>query len=162
MSEVGDLISMNSELEQQEYKRNATDEIDWIEITQLHEATLKISQNCFEFKKLCVALIGVAAVALGKLTSNNLDPSYFIVPLLISFGFWIADFTAYYFQRVTRRRMNTRLQAIANRNEVTDTDIRPVEASWISSMFNLSMTLYFVLMTLSVLGLVLLLKGVIS
>ncbi|WP_421167481.1 hypothetical protein [Aeromonas dhakensis] len=136
----------------QEYKRNAADEMDWVEVDQLHEATLKISQNCFEFKKLCVAVIGIAAVALGKLTSDTLDPSYFVVPFLIAFGFWIADFTAYYYQRVTRNRMNTRLQAIASRNQISTDNISTINVSWGNAMFNLSMSLYFVLMSLSVVG----------
>ena len=153
---------MCNEAVDNEYKRTATDEIDWVEVEQLHEATLKISQNCFEFKKLCIALIGVAAVALVKLTSNNLDPSYFVVPFLIAFGFWIADFTAYHYQRVNRKRMNARLQTIATRNTVTESDIKPVEVNWFRSMFNLSMSLYFVLMTFSAVGLMLLIKGYIS
>jgi hypothetical protein len=143
----------------QEYKRNAADEMDWVEVEQLHEATLKISQNCFEFKKLCVAVIGIAAVALGKLTSDTLDPSYFVVPFLVAFGFWIADFTAYYYQRVTRKRMNTRLQAIASRNQLSTYNISTVNVSWGNAMFNLSMTLYFVLMSLSVVGFFLFSQG---
>lgn len=64
------------------YKRTVIDEIDWVEIRQLHDATLKISKNCFEFKKSCIALIGAAAVTIGKLISNFLDPSYCVIPLL--------------------------------------------------------------------------------
>ncbi|MGI2897052.1 hypothetical protein [Vibrio alginolyticus] len=143
----------------QEYKRNAADEMDWAEVDQLHEATLKISQNCFEFKKLCVAVTGIAAVALGKLTSNTLDPSYFVVPFLVAFGFWIADFTAYYYQRVTRKRMNIRLQAIASRNQLSTDNISIVNVSWGNAMFNLSMSLYFVLMSLSVVGFILFSQG---
>lgn len=150
---------MCNEAVDKEYKRTATDEIDWVEVGQLHDATLKISQNCFEFKKLCVALIGVAAVALGKLTSNELDPSYFVIPLLIALGFWIADFTAYYYQRVTRKRMNARLQAIALRNNVTESDIKILEVNWLDSMFNQSMALYFVLIAFSLIGLASLLCG---
>lgn len=118
---------MCNEVVVKEYKRTATDEIDWVEVEQLHDATLKISQNCFEFKKLCIALIGVAAVALGKITSDSLDPSYFVIPLLIAFGFWVADFTAYYYQRVTRKRMSARLQAIATRNNVTESEIKALK-----------------------------------
>ncbi|MHA6613605.1 hypothetical protein [Photobacterium damselae] len=150
---------MNSDSGFQEYKRNAADEMDWVEVDQLHEATLKISQNCFEFKKLCVAVIGIAAVALNKLTSNTLDPSYFVVPFLIAFGFWIADFTAYYYQRVTRKRMNIRLQAIASRNQLLSSNISIIKVSWVNAMFNLSMSLYFVLMSLSVIGFLLFYQG---
>ena len=43
-----------------EYKKSCKDEIHWNKISQLHEATLQISNSCFEFKKLCVALIGMS------------------------------------------------------------------------------------------------------
>ena len=82
-----------------EYKRSCEDELDWASVDQLHEATLQISKSCFEFKKICVGLIGAALAVLVKLTDNNLDHSYFVIPLLICFGFWVADFSAYYFQR---------------------------------------------------------------
>jgi hypothetical protein len=144
-----------------EYKRSCEDEIDWVEIDQLHEATLKISQNCFEFKKLCVGLIGASMVVLGKLTANSLDHSYFVVPLLICFGFWVADFTAYYYQRVTRRNMNLRIKSIAKRNNdvVLNNDIK---VSWVSSAFNWSMSLYLVLSVLALLGWFLFINKVIS
>ncbi len=58
---------MNSDSGFQEYKRNAADEMDWVEVDQLHEATLKISQNCFEFKKLCVAVIGFLLFYQGRI-----------------------------------------------------------------------------------------------
>ncbi|MEC6825331.1 hypothetical protein C9I86_12550 [Photobacterium sp. NCIMB 13483] len=150
---------MSDECGFEEYKRNAADEMDWVEVDQLHEATLKISQNCFEFKKLCVAVIGIVAVALSKLTSDTLDPSYFVVPFLVTFGFWIADFTAYYYQRVTRKRMNIRLQAIASRNRLPSNNISTVNVSWVKAMFNLSMSLYFVLMSLSIVGFFLFSQG---
>lgn len=35
----------------QEYKKSCEDELDWVIVNQLHEATLQISKSCFEFKK---------------------------------------------------------------------------------------------------------------
>lgn len=74
-----------------EYKRTCEDELDWSSVEQLHEATLQMSKSCFEFKKICVGLIGAALAVLVKLTDNELDHSYFIIPLLICFGFWFLD-----------------------------------------------------------------------
>ncbi|CAG37066.1 unknown protein [Desulfotalea psychrophila LSv54] len=75
-----------------EYKKTCEDELDWACVDQLHEATLQISKSCFEFKKICVGLIGAALAILVKLTDNQLDHTYFLIPLLICFGFWVADF----------------------------------------------------------------------
>jgi hypothetical protein len=135
-----------------EYKKSCKDEIHWNQITQLHEATLQISKSCFEFKKLCVGLIGVSMVVLGKLTGNDLDHSYFVVPLFICLGFWIADFTAYYYQRITRKNMNKQVKLIAEGNELDDLEIKEIEVSWKMSAFNLSMSLYFVLAAFAVIG----------
>jgi len=153
---------MSNDDEKLEYKRCGNDEIDWIEVGQLHEATLRISQNCFEFKKLCIGLIGISAVLLGKLTSNQLDLSYFVVPFLICLGFWIADFTAYYYQRATRKRMNKCISVIAERNKLVGRRSNDIDVSWYKSMFNGSMSIYFVLSGFAIFGLVLFVTGCIS
>ena len=135
-----------------EYKRSCEDELDWASVEQLQEATLQISKSCFEFKKICVGLIGAALAILVKLTDNNLDHSYFVIPLLICFGFWIADFSAYYFQRKTRIAMNKKLSAIAQRNAIYNYQTEQLNFSWLSSAFNHSMSLYFALSALGFIG----------
>lgn len=135
-----------------EYKKSCKDEIYWSKITQLHEATLQISNSCFEFKKLCVSLIGISMVVIGTLTDANLDYSYFTVPLLICLGFWIADSTAYYYQRTTRKNMNKLFKLIAEGNELHDLEVDQIEVNWKMSAFNLSMSLYFVLVSFAVVG----------
>jgi hypothetical protein len=136
----------------EEYKRSCEDELDWATVNQLHEATLQISKSCFEFKKICVGLIGASLAVLVKLTDNNIDHSYFIVPLLICFGFWIADFSAYYFQRKTRNAMSKKLKAIALRNSISEYVSTELEVSWFSAAFNHSMSLYYALATLGLIG----------
>ncbi len=136
----------------EEYKRTCEDELDWTDIGQLHDATLQISKSCFEFKKLCVGLIGAALAVLVKLTDSELDYSYFAVPLLICLGFWVADLTAYYYQRSTRKAMDKKLRAIAKRNSLTNYGRNDIEASWFGAAFNLSMSLYYVLACLGAIG----------
>lgn len=60
-----------------EYKRTCEDELDWVVVDQLHKATLQMSNNCFEFKKICVGLIGAVLAILVKLNDNQLTHSYF-------------------------------------------------------------------------------------
>jgi len=136
----------------EEYKKSCEDELELIEIQQLHEATLQISKSCFEFKKLCVGLIGASVAVLVKLSGNEISHSLFFVPLLICLGFWIADFTAYYYQRSTRAVMNRKLSSIADRNSIVGFQRDQVKISWFKSAFNLSMTLYYVLGLLLIAG----------
>lgn len=135
-----------------EYKRTCEDELDWASVDQLHEATLQISKSCFEFKKICVGLIGAALAILVKLTDNQLDHSYFLIPLLICFGFWIADFSAYYFQRKTRTALRNKLQAIAQRNSIDNYQSEQLTVSWRGAAFNHSMSLYYAFAALGLIG----------
>lgn len=135
-----------------EYKRSCKDEIHWNKISQLHEATLQISNSCFEFKKLCVSLIGISVIFLGKVIGTDLDSSYFFVPLLICIGFWIADSTAYYYQRVTRNNMTKLFKSIADDNELTDLNLSEIEVNWKMSLFNNSMSLYYVFIVFLFIG----------
>lgn len=136
----------------EEYKRTCEDELDWASVNQLHDATLQISKSCFEFKKICVGLIGAALAVLVKLTDQSIDHSYFVVPLLICFGFWIADFSAYYYQRKTRIAMNSKLNAIARRNSISNYDAGNLSVTWVSAAFNCSMSLYYSLAALGAIG----------
>ncbi|CRL59067.1 hypothetical protein [Proteus penneri] len=62
----------------EEYKKSCEDELDWEIINQLHEATLQMSKSCFEFKKICVGLIGATLAILAKLPMVNLIILIFI------------------------------------------------------------------------------------
>ena len=143
----------------EEYKKTCEDELDWVGVNQLHEATLQISKSCFEFKKICVGLIGVALAVLVKITDSQINHSYFLIPLLICFGFWVADFSAYYFQRRTRMAMNQKLAAIAERNSIEDYHVESLAASWVRAAFNHSMSLYYAFAVLGSMGWLLYLAG---
>jgi hypothetical protein len=129
----------------EEYKRSAHDELDWAEVDQLHAATLEVSKTCFEYKKLCVGLLGVGAAILAKFSDNPLSHISFAIALIICAGFWFADATAYYYQRLLRKRMIRKMEDIAHRNEVEDYEIDQVSASVTEAIFDKSMSLYFAL-----------------
>lgn len=136
----------------EEYKKTCEDELDWVIVNQLHEATLQMSKSCFEFKKICVGLIGVTLAILAKLTDGKLDHSYFYITFILCIGFWIADSSAYYFQRKTRIAMNNRLIALANRNLINDYPIENLEVTWVKAAFNYSMTLYYTFFGIEFIG----------
>ncbi|WP_194856924.1 hypothetical protein [Alloalcanivorax venustensis] len=136
----------------EEYKRTCEDELDWANIYQLHEATLQISKSCFEFKKICVGLIGAVLAVTVKLTGGEIGHSYFSIPLFICLGFWVADLSAYYYQRKTRIAMNEKFKAIAARNDLDDYNIPKLSISWFMAAFNHSMSLYYALLVLGLGG----------
>lgn len=128
-----------------EPKKTTHDELNWAEINQLHAATIEISKTCFEYKKLCVSLIGIGATLLTKFGTEPFSQINFAVAIMICIGFWIADSTAFYYQRSLRDAMNKKMQAIAKRNDIQDYGTRNLESSKFHALFNESMTLYFAL-----------------
>lgn len=136
----------------EEYKKTCEDELDWVVVNQLHEATLQMSKSCFEFKKICVGLIGATLAILAKLTDGKLDHSYFYITFILCFGFWIADFSAYYFQRKTRVAMNNKLIALANRNSINHYPTENLEVTWFKAAFNHSMALYYTFAMMEIIG----------
>lgn len=145
-----------------EYKKNCVDEIDWTEINQLHEATLQISKSCFEYKKICVGLLGATIAVLVKLTDGVLDHSYFVILILLTIGFWIADSTSYFYQKTTRKLIDQKYNCIALRNEINGDPRIITEPKWKNAFVNSSMALYYVLISLSILGWILFGFGVIG
>ena len=127
-----------------EQAERTNDEIDWKIVDQLHDATLKISNDCFEYKKLCVAVVaGVIALMVKFGSAENL-PFVFAVCGLVCIGFWFSDATAYFYQRSLRRAMTIKLNNIAARNGAkTEVNLDP-PTMW-SAIFNKSMALYLVL-----------------
>ena len=121
------------------------DEIDWKIVDQLHDATLKISNDCFEYKKLCVAVVaGVIALMVRFGSADNLQ-FVFAVCGLVCIGFWFSDATAYFYQRSLRRKMTAKLNRIAERSGAeTETNLE-VPTMW-AAIFNKSMALYMVLL----------------
>ena len=124
------------------------DELDKNEIDQLHSAVLQMSKSCFEYKKICVGLLGAAMALIVKLNENPVTDTLFIVALSIVISFWLADSTAYYYQIATRKRMNSIRTEIAERNKIDGYLVKDLELSVTKSLFNGSMKLYYSLATL--------------
>lgn len=135
-----------------EYKRSCEDELTWSDVEQLHAATLQIGNTCFEYKKLCVVFLAAAITYLAKLEHSSVDGSLFVIASVIIFGFWIADSTAYYYQRVVRRVMDEKKIEIAQRNGISDYLREATTISRLSALFNGSITLYYALFTLNICG----------
>lgn len=145
-----------------EYKRSCADELSWTDIEQLHAATLQIGNSCFEYKKLCVGFLAASITFLAKFSTTAIDNSLFIIVSIIIVGFWIADATAYYYQKVVRKMMSQKKQEIAERNGVVNYSGEEILVSNVASLFNGSMTLYYVLLGLDVTSWLLFVTGTIK
>ena len=134
-----------------EYKKSLDDELDWSSVEQYHESTMQISNQCFEYKKLCVGALGIIIAAMLKLGTDTTPLLLSLTCLFISTGFWMCDTTAYYYQRVNRQKILNLQTKISNRN--TGESIAPpiLPNSWNAAIFNKSMMLYIYCSTIFVL-----------
>jgi hypothetical protein len=135
------------------------DDLDREEIEQLHAATLRASDSCFELKKLCVTVLVPAATLVAVFTDKRLDSAVFGAGLMIIVGFWGADSVGYYYQRKLRALMSQyRARRAARCPEPYS--VTPIAAvSPFRALFNESMVLYLILALLVAFGWALFLSG---
>jgi|SRR5215475_7897832 len=81
------------------------DELDKELLGQLHNATLKASDACFEIKKLCATVVIPTGTLVALLSGGRLNLTVFVLTLLVVLLFWIADANGYYYQRKLRAKM---------------------------------------------------------
>ncbi|WP_285750371.1 hypothetical protein [Lentzea sp. NBRC 105346] len=122
------------------------DELDKDQLDQLHAATLKASDACFEMKKLCATVLVPTGTLVALLSDRILNAAVFVAAIAVVITFWMADSVAYYYQRRLRNVMDTIWSRRAQRcNDYPHVPaakhIRPLRA-----LFNGSMSYYFVLL----------------
>jgi len=138
------------------------DELDKELLGQLHNATLKASDACFEIKKLCATVMVPTGTLVALLSGRRLNLAVFVAALLVVLFFWIADANGYYYQRKLRAKMTAvwddrgRRCKGGWRNKPNDQVASPLQSAFNSSQW------FYLLMALPVLvGLVLYLVGII-
>lgn len=91
------------------------DDLDKEQIEQLHAATLQVSGNCFELKKLCATVLVGAGALVASFGKHH--PSIILVGGLgVVLLFWVADSHSYFIQSKPRRRMQEIRQARVERH----------------------------------------------
>ncbi|MEV1291952.1 hypothetical protein [Pseudonocardia sp. NPDC049635] len=123
------------------------DDLDKELIDQLHAATLKASDSCFEIKKLCATVLVPTGALVAVFSERSLNVAVFIAGIFVILFFWLADAVGYYYQRRLRATMNIAWERRAARCEET---WRPPNTSSVSPLraaFNGSMTFYALLAT---------------
>ena len=120
------------------------------QIDQLHNATLNISKQCFEIKKLCLTIELTALTFTLNFTSNTYDCCLFIafLGLIIPLIFWILDSLTYYYQDVLRYRMLEIENVVRKKNNLPKEKNRHKRSTCCRlyhSAFNRSQILYCIL-----------------
>jgi len=139
------------------------DNLDRELLEQLHAATLKVSDSCFELKKLCATILVPAGTLVAVFTNRRLDSSVFVAGLAVIVAFWLADSVSYYYQRKLRAMMTPVWERRASRCVPLYTHFpKPASTRPLGAAFNASMIYYLILGLLVLLGLLLFETGVIS
>jgi hypothetical protein len=81
------------------------DEMDKLQIDQLHKVVLELAKNWFELKKLCITVLVSAATLIAVFTTQKLDAALFVGCGIIVLFFYVADAQSYYYQEKIRIRM---------------------------------------------------------
>jgi hypothetical protein len=131
------------------------DELDQQQIEQLHAATLKASDSCFELKKLCATVLVPASTLVSVFSKQTLNAAVVGAGLMVVAAFWLADGVGYYYQRKLRSVMGVYLKRRADRCEESYSMQATTRFGPIRAMCNASMTFYLILGLLVVLGLLL-------
>ena len=129
-----------------DYNRSCADEIDHAKADQMHTAALQISKTCFDLKKLCVSVLGACMALLVKFTENHVDHSLFAIGIILVIGFWLSDATAYFYQKSLRVAIDGQFKAIAERSGA-EYALSASSPAVKRALFNMSMSLYFVLLS---------------
>lgn len=144
---------INSEVLNEEQIKVA-DELDKIQIDQLHKATLNFSNNSLETKKLCVtAQIAVYTLLAGIYKESPLSSlviSLELVGFFIPVLFYAVDVVLYFYQDRLRENMNNKINSIRKRHGLkSEPIIRNKKRLW-RSFINGSQVLYLGLLIASV------------
>ncbi len=122
------------------------DTLDKEQLDQLHAASLKATDSCFELKKLCATVLVPAGVLVATFSDKKLNPAVFVAGFAIIFAFWIADAFSFYYQRRLRVLMKEIWIRRAARCAEGYRHVQQVAAvGWFRAAFNSSMVYYLLL-----------------
>jgi hypothetical protein len=139
------------------------DDLDKEQLSQLHNATLKASDSCFELKKLCATVLVPTATLVAVFASQKLNAAVFWAGLLVIGAFWLADSVGYYYQRRLRMAMTPIWQRRAARCAGGYSYApNPLPVGPLKAAFNSSMLFYLILAVVVVIGYALFELGVIA
>lgn len=139
-----------------EEQKKISDELDKIQIDQLHKATLNFSNNSLETKKLCVTVqIAVYTLLAGIYKDSplsNLVIALELLGILIPILFYAVDVVLYYYQDRLRENMNNKMNDIKKRHRIVVQPSNRNNKRLLRSFINGSQILYLGLIIISVIA----------
>ena len=144
-----------------ENQKKIADELDKIEIEQLHKATLTFSNNSQETKKMCVTALTATYALLATIYKENFGTfvvSIGVLGFLVSLLFYAVDVVLYYYQARLRENMQKRIDGIKLRHGILPVDVEVIQEAdqrkirLRRSFFNGSQLIYLGLMIVSVIS----------
>lgn len=130
-----------------EAQKNIADELNKIQIDQLHKATLNFSNNSMETKKLCVTAQIAVYTLLAGIYKENSSPIFAIalvlLGMLVPILFYFVDVFLYFYQDRLRENMSKQIDEIKKRNGLEIQPPSKKKNRLFRSLFNGSQTLYF-------------------
>ena len=137
-------------------QRKIADELDRVQIDQLHKATLNFSNNSLETKKLCVtvqiAVYTLLASIYKENALSNLRISLELLGVLIPVLFYFVDVVLYFYQDRLRENISTKINEIKKRNGLPIQSLSQRKPRLLRSFFNGSQILYWGLILVSILA----------
>lgn len=121
------------------------DDLDREQLEQLHAATLKASDSCFELKKLCATVLVPTGTLVAVFTDKKLNVAVFVAGLLVIAAFWLADAVGFYYQRKLRILMDKIWDRRAKNCPGYEYKSNTKRVSPLGAAFNTSMTYYLIL-----------------
>lgn len=144
-SEISPILKNNK------YEKTLADELDWNTINQLHSATLNISNQSFEIKKLCVTIEIAVLAFIAKFSQDKVDTSLFITGFIVPLMFYGVDCVTYFYQDKLRGVMIVFENTIRSRYELPERNNEHNKGNRkFVAMFNHSHWLYAVLIVLDI------------
>lgn len=111
----------------------------------MHNATLGLSKQCFELKKICLTIEIAIITIIAKFVNNGLDLSYFIAGILILLFFYLLDTLTYFYQDRLRERMVNEENKLRMRHNEEVKQFTQKGNRILRSFFNVSHLIYLIL-----------------
>lgn len=127
-----------------------SDRLSFNLIDQLHNATISLSKQSFEIKKICLTIEVASLTLIAQFVSNKIDKALFIAGFIIPITFYLLDVMTYFYQDRLRGRMIKEENLIRSRNKTENIPNKHSKCRIWRSFFNSSHLIYLTLIIIDV------------
>lgn len=124
-------------------------ELTIIEVNQLHNATLQLSKQSFDIKKICVT-VNVSVLSYMVSIKHSFIMCVGVL-FCITFFFYLVDVMTYFYQRRLRKAMNDKLDSIKSESGISVNSICNDRFCFLLKAFiNASHFIYYLFFSISI------------